>query len=107
MEKENVGSQKFKAVLDKDEKHIEFEIVPLEQWSKLRYKNVDFYEDINVNINHLVGMKMKKLKNRRIKNVWDSVCKMLGYQDYSYPNMEDNIFDLSTNVYLKDIVLPE
>lgn len=106
MDAENVGLQKFKLVLNNDDKHIELEFVPLEQWFKLEYNGMEFYENIQININTLVGMSMS-YKDRPIKTVWNSICKFLGYQNDFFPKMEDFIIDTATNNHLKDIVLPE
>lgn len=106
MEAENVGSQKFKLVLDHDGKHIEMEFIPLDQWFKLIYEESEFYENIHVDIDFLDGMTMP-LKDRSIKSVWNSICRFLGYSGDGVPKMEDSIFDSTTNVYLKDIVLPK
>lgn len=106
MELDNVGSQNFKLSIDYSGKHIEMEFVPLDQWSKLIYKGRDFYENIYVDIKSLVGMTMQ-FKNKPIKTIWNSICRYLGYPADAFPKMEDYIFDSSSNVYLKDIVLPE
>lgn len=106
MELDNVGSQMFKLVLDYDDKHIDMEFVPLDQWFKLIYKGRDFYENIYVDIKSLVGMTMQ-FKNKPIKTIWNSICRYLGYPAGAFPKMEDYIFDSSSNVYLKDIVLLE
>lgn len=106
MEVENVGQQKFKAVLDNNGKHIELVFLPLEQWSKLIYKNNEFYENINVNIESLVGMNMP-FEDRLIKKVWDSICKFMSYPEESYPKMENFVTDIDSNLLLKNLNLPE
>lgn len=106
MEAEDVGSQKFKLVLDHNGKHIEMEFIPLDQWFKLIYEGREFYENIHVDIDSLVGMTMP-FKDKPIKTVWNSICRFLGYSDVDSPKMDDYIFDSTTNIYLKDIVLPE
>lgn len=102
MVSERVGQQKFKARLNNNDQSVEMVFIPLEQWFKLIYQGYEFYENIDVDIDTIIGMDMPK-KDKPIKKVWNSICKYLGFPDDNYPKMENFIFEMDSNVFLKDI----
>lgn len=106
MEAAEVGQKHFKATLDYNDKHVELEFIPLDQWFKLIFNNVEYYENVNVDIDSLDGMTMPK-KNKPIKKVWNDICIFLGYPQNGYPKMEDFVIDVDSNLPLKDIVFSE
>ena len=76
---------------------------PLEEWNKLVYNGISYYEDIDVKILTSVDFN-PGTETLSIRKLWRDVCRYTGQTEGAFPSMETLIREKITGSLLQDLL---
>ncbi len=97
----DIQNRVFSIDLAANDRHVLVEFTPLERWHKLEYLGQTYFEDIDVEIKRNDGFRTES--QRSIRDLWRSICKIIGYSEDSFPPIESVITEKETHLILANI----